>query len=101
MWNHSSVWGAIDALAARHGLSTSGLAKKAGLDFAPLPWLQSGTEVPADTWILLTEDDHREGKRVAADNLGARTIVFRGPAFPGTKYFEYPYVVFGPMRGRE
>lgn len=32
MWNHSSVWGAIDALAARHGLSASGLAKKAGLD---------------------------------------------------------------------
>jgi phage repressor protein C with HTH and peptisase S24 domain len=32
MWNHEAVWGAIDALAARHGLSPSGLAKKAGLD---------------------------------------------------------------------
>jgi phage repressor protein C with HTH and peptisase S24 domain len=32
MWNHESVWGAIDALAARHGLSASGLARKAGLD---------------------------------------------------------------------
>jgi phage repressor protein C with HTH and peptisase S24 domain len=32
MWQHESVWGAIDALAARHGLSSSGLAKKAGLD---------------------------------------------------------------------
>jgi phage repressor protein C with HTH and peptisase S24 domain len=32
VWNHDSVWGAIDALAARHGLSASGLAKKAGLD---------------------------------------------------------------------
>ncbi len=32
MWNHESVWGAIDALAARHGLSPSGLAKRAGLD---------------------------------------------------------------------
>jgi phage repressor protein C with HTH and peptisase S24 domain len=32
MWSHESVWGAIDALAARHGLSPSGLAKKAGLD---------------------------------------------------------------------
>jgi phage repressor protein C with HTH and peptisase S24 domain len=31
-WNHGSVWGAIDALAARHGLSPSGLARKAGLD---------------------------------------------------------------------
>ncbi len=32
MWNHESVWAAIDALAARHGLSASGLARKAGLD---------------------------------------------------------------------
>jgi len=32
MWHHESIWGAIDALAARHGLSASGLAKKAGLD---------------------------------------------------------------------
>jgi phage repressor protein C with HTH and peptisase S24 domain len=32
MWSHESVWGAIDALAARHGLSPSGLAKKSGLD---------------------------------------------------------------------
>lgn len=32
MWNHESVWSAIDALAARHRLSASGLAKKAGLD---------------------------------------------------------------------
>jgi phage repressor protein C with HTH and peptisase S24 domain len=31
-WNHDSVWGAIDALAERHRLSPSGLAKKAGLD---------------------------------------------------------------------
>jgi phage repressor protein C with HTH and peptisase S24 domain len=32
MWNHEHVWDAIDAIAARHGLSPSGLAKKAGLD---------------------------------------------------------------------
>jgi phage repressor protein C with HTH and peptisase S24 domain len=32
VWDHQSVWAAIDAVAARHGLSPSGLAKKAGLD---------------------------------------------------------------------
>jgi phage repressor protein C with HTH and peptisase S24 domain len=32
VWNHESVWSAIDAVAARHGLSSSGLARKAGLD---------------------------------------------------------------------
>jgi len=30
--SHEKVWAAIDALAARHSLSASGLAKKAGLD---------------------------------------------------------------------
>jgi phage repressor protein C with HTH and peptisase S24 domain len=32
MWSHESVWDAIDAIAARHGLSSSGLARQAGLD---------------------------------------------------------------------
>ncbi|MBX3446073.1 MAG: helix-turn-helix transcriptional regulator [Parvibaculaceae bacterium] len=30
--SHSRIWAAIDALAARHGMSASGLAKAAGLD---------------------------------------------------------------------
>ncbi len=32
MLTHKQVWGAIDALAEKHGLSASALAKKAGLD---------------------------------------------------------------------
>ena len=32
MLSHAQVWAAIDALAARFGMSASGLAKKAGLD---------------------------------------------------------------------
>lgn len=32
MLSHASVWAAIDALAARHGVSASALAKSAGLD---------------------------------------------------------------------
>ena len=32
MLTHNQIWQAIDALAARHGLSASGLAKLAGLD---------------------------------------------------------------------
>ncbi|HEX4303014.1 MAG TPA: helix-turn-helix transcriptional regulator [Rhizomicrobium sp.] len=32
MLTHTQIWHAIDALAARHGLSASGLAKNAGLD---------------------------------------------------------------------
>lgn len=32
MFSHDSVWAALDALAARYSLTTSGLARKAGLD---------------------------------------------------------------------
>mgnify|MGYP000895691316 CR=1 FL=1 len=32
MLSHKQIWGAIDALAARHGHSSSGLARAAGLD---------------------------------------------------------------------
>lgn len=32
MLTHSAVWTALDVLAERHGLSTSGLARAAGLD---------------------------------------------------------------------
>jgi phage repressor protein C with HTH and peptisase S24 domain len=32
MLSHKGIWSAVDALAARYGLSPSGLAKKAGLD---------------------------------------------------------------------
>ena len=32
MWTHAQVWEGIDALAARNGLSASGLARKSGLD---------------------------------------------------------------------
>ena len=32
MLSHDRVWAAIDALAARYGMTASGLARKAGLD---------------------------------------------------------------------
>ena len=32
MLSHERVWAAIDALASRHGMTASGLARKAGLD---------------------------------------------------------------------
>src|SRR5262245_66632771 len=32
MFTHKQLWNAIDALADKHGLSASGLAKRAGLD---------------------------------------------------------------------
>ncbi len=62
------------------------IAKKAGLDFTPLSGYPSRTEVPAGTWVLLTEGDHREGERVAPGNLSARPVVLsssRGPLSPG------------------
>ncbi len=45
MISHGQIWGAIDALAQRYGLSTSGLAKRAGLD--PTTFNPSKRRTPA------------------------------------------------------
>jgi phage repressor protein C with HTH and peptisase S24 domain len=44
MLTHTQIWQALDALAARHGLSPSGLAKVAGLD--PTTFNRSKREAP-------------------------------------------------------
>ena len=61
-WNHESVWGAIDALAARHRLESSGLAKKAGLD--PTAFNPSKRHGPSRQAAALAVDGvDREGAR--------------------------------------
>ena len=44
MLSHDRVWAAIDELAARNSLSTSGLAKRAGLEFHRLQQVQARFE---------------------------------------------------------
>jgi phage repressor protein C with HTH and peptisase S24 domain len=44
MLTHDQIWAALDALAVRHGLSPSGLAKRAGLD--PTTFNKSKRESP-------------------------------------------------------
>lgn len=74
------------------------LARQAGLDFTPLPWLPSGeTPVPPETWILLTQYEWKETARSALMNLDARPVVFQGNAFPKAKFLGYPIVLFGPQ----
>jgi phage repressor protein C with HTH and peptisase S24 domain len=79
MLTHDQIWGAMDRLAARAGLSASGLAKKAGLDPTTFnkskritpegrprwPSTESvakaltATNIPVDTFISLIEDTPR------------------------------------------
>jgi phage repressor protein C with HTH and peptisase S24 domain len=79
MLTHDQIWGAMDRLAERSGLSASGLAKKAGLDPTTFnkskritpegrprwPSTESvakaltATNVPIDTFISLIEDTPR------------------------------------------
>src|ERR1700754_3192921 len=79
MLTHDQIWGAMDRLAARSGLSPSGLAKAAGLDPTTFnkskritpegrprwPSTESvakaltATNVPFDTFVSLTEDTPR------------------------------------------
>src|SRR3954470_13641158 len=79
MLTHDQIWGAMDRLAERAGLSASGLAKKAGLDPTTFnkskritpegrprwPSTESvakaltATNIPIDTFISLIEDTPR------------------------------------------
>jgi phage repressor protein C with HTH and peptisase S24 domain len=47
---HDDVWRAIDTLAAEHGLSPSGLARKAGLDPTSFNMSKRGTADGRNRW---------------------------------------------------
>jgi len=84
MLTHDQIWGAMDRLAERSGLSASGLAKKSGLDPTTFnkskritpegrprwPSTESvakaltATNVPIDTFISLIEDTPRVAQSV-------------------------------------
>jgi 4-amino-4-deoxy-L-arabinose transferase-like glycosyltransferase len=74
------------------------IARKAGLNFTPLPWFPERTEVPADTWIVLSREDRLEGDAIAPESLTDRVVTYEGAAFPGATQLEYAFSVFGPKR---
>ena len=92
MLSHDQVWAAIDALAERHSLSASGLAKRAGLDSTAFnkskrhsadgrprwPSTESLAKIMDATGASLDELlDVMGAARVAARSMGARV-----PAIP-------------------
>jgi phage repressor protein C with HTH and peptisase S24 domain len=84
MLSHARVWAAIDQLAERYGLSTSGLAKKAGLDATSFNrskrvgpdgrdrWpstesiakILTATGAPLDEFMRLIEPGENSGRRM-------------------------------------
>lgn len=50
MLTHAQIWKAVDALAERHGLSASGLAKLAGLDPTSFNKSKRGSESGKLRW---------------------------------------------------
>ena len=112
MLTHADIWNAVDRLAARAGLSASGLAKKAGLDPTTFnkskritpegrprwPSTESiakslqATGVTLDSFVALISDRARLGPGGAADRADRRrapaaistTAAFR-PARAGTR----------------
>jgi phage repressor protein C with HTH and peptisase S24 domain len=50
MLSHDRIWAAIDALAARYGMSASGLARKAGLDATSFNRSKRTSLVGRDRW---------------------------------------------------
>ena len=78
---HADIWRAIDRLAAKHGISTSGLARRAGLDptsfnkskrvlddgkrrwpnTASLAKILNATSTPLSTFVALIEEGYPPG----------------------------------------
>ena len=81
MLKHADIWRAIDGLAAKHGMSTSGLARRAGLDptsfnkskrvlddgkrrwpnTASLAKILNATSTPLSTFVALIEEGYPPG----------------------------------------
>lgn len=102
MLTHNQIWGAIDALAARHGLSPSGLAKLAGLDPTTFnkskrggangklrwPSTESVSKVLRATGATLDDFVMLVGREGAATRSYARSVPLIGLAQAGTSgYF--------------
>jgi phage repressor protein C with HTH and peptisase S24 domain len=103
MLTHNQIWGAIDALAARHGLSPSGLAKLAGLDPTTFnkskrggangklrwPSTESVSKVLRATGATLDDFVMLVGREGAAMRSYARSVPLIGLAQAGTSgYFD-------------
>ena len=103
MLTHNQIWGAIDALAARHGLSPSGLAKLAGLDPTTFnkskrggangklrwPSTESVSKVLRATGATLDDFVMLVGREGAATRSYARSVPLIGLAQAGTSgYFD-------------
>jgi phage repressor protein C with HTH and peptisase S24 domain len=103
MLTHSQIWGAIDALAARHGLSPSGLAKLAGLDPTTFnkskrsgangklrwPSTESVSKVLRATGATLDDFVMLVGREGAATRSYSRSVPLIGLAQAGTSgYFD-------------
>jgi len=103
MLTHNQIWGAIDSLAARHGLSPSGLAKLAGLDPTTFnkskrggangklrwPSTESVSKVLRATGASLDEFVSLVGRESGAMRSYARSVPLIGMAQAGTSgYFD-------------
>ena len=94
---HERLWAAIDAIAARHGLSPSGLARRAGLDatafnkskrFTPdgrprWPSTESIAKILTATGCDLLELVRLVDLRLARRPIGATVARLEATAFPG------------------
>ena len=74
------------------------LARQAGLDFKPLPWFGRNLTVPESYYLLMSEQDMAETRRIAPERLAARPKVLNGAAFPGARHLRLPFILYGPAK---
>jgi len=91
MWNHDDVWAAIDALAARHGLTASGLARRAGLD--PTSFNRSKRAAPDGRPRWPSTESIAKVLAATGESLDAFAALVRGDRFEPERRFRQPQAV--------
>ncbi len=90
MFTHKQIWAAIDALAAKHGLSASGLAKRAGLD--PTSFNPSKRQGPEGRERWPTTESLAKVLNAVGGNLEEFTAMVVGGAGPENMQVQIPVI---------
>ena len=79
------------------------VTRDAGLNFTPLPFYanDSGIDVPAKAWLLLSPAYVNFLKRTRPDYLANRALIFKGAAFDGSMYYREEYFAYGPESSQQ
>ncbi|MBS1813627.1 MAG: hypothetical protein JSS87_02000 [Acidobacteria bacterium] len=59
-------------------------------------WFPERQDICHVCYLLMTEQEYKDASYVARPNMAKRSLLYSGPAFPGTGPLQYPIVVLSP-----